>query len=185
VHIGSTLKIEYIVTYLTFSWLITTGSGLDDWILWHFDYNYNQLYQIKINDCLTLAPFLTRLRVPSHLLDWLGSDLRIGHFFGFICPLANTPQLITELFYECQIIDSFTNEFSWTELTSRRTVYRPPSPTVRVFILFYPLPRECVFGEPLASNRLPRLFVAAGTCFTKPLSSNVHIRHNLSLIMMK
>jgi hypothetical protein len=25
--------------------------------------------------------------------DWFGSDLRIGHFFTFRCPLVNTPQL--------------------------------------------------------------------------------------------
>jgi hypothetical protein len=32
--------------------------------------------------------------------DWLGSDLRIGHFFSFRCPLVNTPQLNTQLSYE-------------------------------------------------------------------------------------
>jgi hypothetical protein len=32
--------------------------------------------------------------------DWLGSDLRIGHFLSFCCPLANTPQLNTELSYK-------------------------------------------------------------------------------------
>jgi hypothetical protein len=29
--------------------------------------------------------------------DWLGSDLRIGHFLSLRCPLVNTPQLNTEL----------------------------------------------------------------------------------------
>jgi hypothetical protein len=29
--------------------------------------------------------------------DWLGSDLRTGHFFSFRCPLVNTQQLNTEL----------------------------------------------------------------------------------------
>jgi hypothetical protein len=29
--------------------------------------------------------------------DWLGSDLRIGHFFSFRRPLVNTPQLKTQL----------------------------------------------------------------------------------------
>jgi hypothetical protein len=28
--------------------------------------------------------------------DWLGSDLRVGHFFSFRCPLVNTPQLNTQ-----------------------------------------------------------------------------------------
>jgi hypothetical protein len=35
-----------------------------------------------------------------------------------------------------------------------------------------------VFGEPLASNGLPRLFVAAGTFVTEPLPSYGHIHHN-------
>jgi hypothetical protein len=48
-------------------WLLITGSGLDDWMHWH---NYNQLYQITINDCLRLVPFLTGIRVCSLLL-WL------------------------------------------------------------------------------------------------------------------
>jgi hypothetical protein len=34
------------------------GSGLDDWIYWHFYYNYNQLQQLTIHGCLTLAPSL-------------------------------------------------------------------------------------------------------------------------------
>jgi hypothetical protein len=45
--------------------------------------------------------------------------------------------------------------------------------------LFYPLQRECVFGEPLVSNGLPRLFVAAGTYVIEPLPTNGHIRHNM------
>jgi hypothetical protein len=63
---------------------------------------------------------------------------------------------------------------SWTELTSRRTEYRSPSPTVRVF-LFYPLPREYVFGEQLSRNDLPRLFVVAGTCLaSRCLATDFH-----------
>jgi hypothetical protein len=41
--------------------------------------------------------------------DWLGSDLQIGHFFSFRCPLVNTPQLNIELSYHCRIIDSRMN----------------------------------------------------------------------------
>jgi hypothetical protein len=73
--------------------------------------NCNQLSQFSINDPLRLAPFLTGLRVSSLLRDWLGSDLRIGHFFSFRCPLVNIPQLNTQLnsttelpsefFYDC------------------------------------------------------------------------------------
>jgi hypothetical protein len=42
--------------------------GSDDWVYCHFYYNYNQLQQLTISDCLRLAPFLTGLRVSSLLL---------------------------------------------------------------------------------------------------------------------
>jgi hypothetical protein len=50
--------------------------------------------------------------------DWLGSDLRIGHFFRFRCPLVSTPQLNTELpnSLTTEWLNSLTNELSWTEL---------------------------------------------------------------------
>jgi hypothetical protein len=51
---------------------------------------------------------LTGLRASSLLRDWLGSDLRIGHFFSFRCPLVDTPQLNTQLLnYH---LNSLTNE---------------------------------------------------------------------------
>jgi hypothetical protein len=46
-----------------------TRSGLDDWIYWYFDCNYNQLHQLKINGCPRHAPFLTGLRESSLLGD--------------------------------------------------------------------------------------------------------------------
>jgi hypothetical protein len=120
---------------------------LDDWIYWHFDYNCNKLYQTTINDCLRLAPFLPRLRAFSLLRDWIGSDLPIDHFFSFRCRLLNTPQLNTELSYECRMIE-LSRELNWTELnspflTSRRAEYRSPSRKIRLLL---------------------RLFVDAGTC---------------------
>jgi hypothetical protein len=42
--------------------------------------------------------------------DWLGSDLRVGHFFSFRCPLVNTPQLNTQLL-NCVL--------TWTTTVSR------------------------------------------------------------------
>jgi hypothetical protein len=53
-----------------------------------FCYKYNQLYHLTIDDCLRLAPFLTRLRVPSLPL----------------CRMTKEKSLVTKLF--------------WTELTS-------------------------------------------------------------------
>jgi hypothetical protein len=44
-----------------------------------------------------LASFLIGLRASSLLRDWPGSDLWIGYFFSFRCPLVNTPLLNTEL----------------------------------------------------------------------------------------
>jgi hypothetical protein len=68
------------------------GSGLDDWIYWHFYYNYSSLQsqQLTINHCLN-----TWLDYECFLFcrDGFGSDLRIGHFFSFRCPLVNTPLL--------------------------------------------------------------------------------------------
>jgi hypothetical protein len=56
------------------------------------------------NPWLRLALFLTGLRASSLLRDWLGSDLRVGHFFSFWRQRVNTPQLNTELSYECWMI---------------------------------------------------------------------------------
>jgi hypothetical protein len=55
--------------------------------------------------------------------DWLGSDLRICHFFSFHCQLVNTPQMNTELLI--YLLNSLTTEcritahlqISWTELS--------------------------------------------------------------------
>jgi hypothetical protein len=73
---------------------VTYNKGF--WIGW-FDllailYNYNQLWQLSNDGCLRLAPFPIELRASSLLRDWLGSDLRIGHFFSFRCPLVNTAE---------------------------------------------------------------------------------------------
>jgi hypothetical protein len=74
-----------------------TGSAFDDWIYWHFYFNYNQLWLLK---SMTVSDSLHFLRNHEGLLfhyHLLGSDLRIGHFFSSRCPLVNTPQLNTEL----------------------------------------------------------------------------------------
>jgi hypothetical protein len=92
------LSIEGMYCHVSgLTWLITTGSGLDDWIYWHFYYNYNQLIQLTMDDTLRFAPFPTGLRASSLLSDCRGSHLRVGHFFSFRCPLVSTPQLNTQL----------------------------------------------------------------------------------------
>jgi hypothetical protein len=132
---------------------------------------------------LRLAPFLTGPRASSLLRDWLGSDLRIGHFFSFRCPLVSTPQLNTRLPYDWTTTllripneESFATELSWTELTSRRSEYRSPSPTVRVTLCFI----RCHGNVCLARRWIAvGFFVAAWTFVTEPLPSNGHIHHNI------
>jgi hypothetical protein len=89
---------------------MTNNNGF--WIRWlnllKFLYNCNQLWQLTINDCLRLAPFLAGLHVSSLLHGWHGSDFRVGHFFSFRCPPVNTPQLKTQLL-NC-LLNSFANE---------------------------------------------------------------------------
>jgi hypothetical protein len=126
--------------------------------------NYNQLYQFTIGDCLRLAPFLTGLQVSSLRYEWHGSDLLIGHFFNFRFPLVNTSQLSTQPSYEWnRVMTDLRNNWlttpvlmltnaEWTLFyNSRRTTSNSS-----YIGLFHPLPRECVFGEPLASNGIPR-----------------------------
>jgi hypothetical protein len=44
--------------------------------------------------------------------DWLGSDLRDGHFFRFRCSLVSTPQLNTQLLSSLatESLNSLTND---------------------------------------------------------------------------
>jgi hypothetical protein len=115
-------------------WLIITGSGLDNWIYWHFYCNFldcNQLQQLTISDCLKLAPFLTGLRVSSLPL-WLTWFLFTSRslLFSFRCPLVNTPQLNTHLLN--WLLNSLTPDrritahlrLTWTELNFRIRVSR-------------------------------------------------------------
>jgi hypothetical protein len=100
------------------------GSEFNDWIYWHFRYNYIPLWQLTLNDCLRLASFSTGLWVSSLLRDWLGSDIQVGHFFSFCCPLVNIPQLKTQLlncFLNTPKNESleFTNELPF--ITTRET----------------------------------------------------------------
>jgi hypothetical protein len=57
-----------------FAWLVTVGSGLDDWIYWHFFTITISYGQLIINDCLQLTPFLTEPRASSRSLWQMMSD---------------------------------------------------------------------------------------------------------------
>jgi hypothetical protein len=69
------------VKYERFARLIIKGSGLYDWIYWHFiaiTINY------KSSRSMTVSYSLNSLLDHECLLfycDWLGSDWRVGHFF--------------------------------------------------------------------------------------------------------
>jgi hypothetical protein len=47
--------------------------------------------------------------------DWLGSDLRIGHFLSFRCPLGNTPQLNTQRNSTTELPSEFSSDWITTD----------------------------------------------------------------------
>jgi hypothetical protein len=120
------------------------------------DYQYNSSQSMTAQD--SLYSLVDYECLPFHC-DWLGCDSPVGH-----CFYCNFLQ--RWLSYECRLI-----EISWTEQASRRPEYRSPPRRVRVILLppnvlteplpsnelfrVYSLQQERVFGEPLASNRLP------------------------------
>jgi hypothetical protein len=98
--------------------------------------------------------------------DSVGSDLRVGHFGSFRCPLANTPQLSTQSrlqsnWFTNELVDDSSTTESINYLSSfynfGRTEDRPQSRTVSQLYSVYPLLRMGVFGDPLSSNVLFRL----------------------------
>jgi hypothetical protein len=100
--------VEHMVTYSGLAWRIVLGSGLYDWIYRHF---FTLTINYVSSQSITLYVSLHSLLDYECLLfhcDWLGSDLRDGHFFSFRCSLVNIPQLNTQLL-NC-LLNSFTNE---------------------------------------------------------------------------
>jgi hypothetical protein len=142
------------------------------------------------NQWLRLAPFLTGLRVSSLLRDWLGSDLRIGYFFSFRCPLVNNPQLNTELNYWTaywillQLPEWFhelTNESSCTTRGEPKRDHH-----LELFIcyyLFHPLLRNVSLASPYLSIAYSASIRCHGNVLTEPLSSKGHIRHNILCVI--
>jgi hypothetical protein len=67
--------------------------------------------------------------------DWLGSDLRIGHFFSFHCQLVNTPQLNTQLLNSLTTAlkdDCLTNESFWKSKSKSHCDWQSVSQSVLV-----------------------------------------------------
>jgi hypothetical protein len=154
-------------------WRIIMGSGSDVWICWHF-------FTTTINhDCLRLAPFLAGLRVSYLPRDWLVSDLRIGHFFSFRCPLVNTPQLIAELL-NC-LLNSLTNEsLEFTNEVSFVTTGGPNSRHHTEQFAFWSVSVVAETSEPLPSKWTPAsvAITALRRCLPSHCLANGHIRHN-------
>jgi hypothetical protein len=129
----------YIAMYRGVAWLIITGSGLDDWIYWHFYYNYNQLWQLTVNGCLRLAPFLTGLRVsslPLWRMNWTNTFITSGR---------------TDLSHRLTVplLFCFSMFIRW-----HGNMLTEPLPSNGLF-RGYSLLRERMLGEPFSSNGLP------------------------------
>jgi hypothetical protein len=76
--------------------------------------NYNSSQSMTVSD--SLHSWLDYECLPF-CCDWLGSDLRVGHFFSFRCPLVNTPQLNTR-FLTNELRLNHWNLLNWTEFSS-------------------------------------------------------------------
>jgi hypothetical protein len=118
-------------------------------------YNYNQLWQLTINECLRLAPFLSGLRV-SFLLPWLT-------WFSFTnWSLLQLSQMNTELFYDwlvllCTAPYTYSLPVTMENVCCLYVVAEKflPNRCLSMDFGVCSLLRERVFGEPLASNGLP------------------------------
>jgi hypothetical protein len=68
---------DKILTRIGVTWLIIMGSGLDDWIYWHFYYNYNQWVSTTLSvPCWTTSFFHSTVtkdewRITAHTLNCL------------------------------------------------------------------------------------------------------------------
>jgi hypothetical protein len=144
-------------------WWIITGSGLDDWIYWHFYYNYNQLSQFTINDCLRRAPFHTGLWVSS-LPNVTDLDLiyeLVTSSASIVCWLTLHSWTLNSLTNdECQTTaHSSLSWMNWTNsfITLRWTEYKVTmSYSSSVILLFcvYSLPWECAYQTVCSQNAL-------------------------------
>jgi hypothetical protein len=81
--------------------------------------------------------------------DRLGSDLRIGHFFNFLCLLVNTPQLNIQLLNSLTTeSESLTNSITrgeWREITTSNSSTVTASIRCSMNVLTEPLPSNVLF----------------------------------------
>jgi hypothetical protein len=100
--------------------------------------------------------------------DWLGSDLRVGHFFSFRCPLVNTPQLA--LNHDCSLTD-----FSSTNDLWRRIVYEWINQSQSYFTTGGLTPISSSWRQAPWDSR-PVIFFQRNTCGYSPYVTSSLIR---------
>jgi hypothetical protein len=163
---------------------VTNNNGL--WIRWlhllALLYNYNQLWQLTINDCVRLSPFLTGLRVSSLLpwLTWFWFTNRSLLQHPLSAGLHSTTELPSEFSYE------------WIYRIHERTIFynferTESGPPYRTLLVFGLLSVVAETSEPLPSNRTSAsvAILAFMRCLTSRCLLNGHIRHNILLIHLQ
>jgi hypothetical protein len=167
----------YIYIYIVSGvpWLMTTGSGLDDWIYWYFF--KLQLIKTAHNQWLSLASFLTWLRVSS-LLPWLT-------WFWFTSrPLLQLP-LSAGLTLHTWTLKSLTTDLRLTPSSLHSRFYNPASIHENVHCLCVPMEIiRCLrvsvelmlipltWKARFVPSRSPRVLIPIETCVSEPLSSS-------------
>jgi hypothetical protein len=148
--------------------------------------NYNQLYQITINDCLRLAPFLPELRVSSVLL-WMAwfrfmnwSLLRMTNVDSHIISHLRMNHLrLSDWNDDCILTEFFSDSITTASINYVSSLYNSVTNRMEITVsnssLYCVLIRWCGNACWLRSNALvsTSLPVAAETRFSEPLSSNV------------
>jgi hypothetical protein len=126
-----------------------------------FLYNYNQLWQLTVNDFTRLTPFLTGPWASSLPLWRMRNDQSLLTYW--------TPLWLPHE-------ESLATEISWTKLTSRRNECRSPSQMVRLLLCIISR-KENVITEPLLIMNVHSIIYYSGfqVVYTEPLPSNCHI----------
>jgi hypothetical protein len=195
-QVGIKLRIiiVIIVTYEGLAWLIITGSGLDDWIYWHFDYSYNQLQSILAAHNWLLSKTFSIpywLRVPS-----LPTVTDLVPIYESVTSSASVVRWLT---LHSWTLNSLTNADwrltyeSWKNeimnalvfFNSGRTAERPSPRTVRVLLCYsvYPLLRNVY--QSLDNVLISTSVLIATKCpYSEPLSSSGLFRHIIMVIIV-
>jgi hypothetical protein len=85
------------------------------------------------------------------------------------CNLTDWLLVYDSMTTDLQMLNELTNELSFITSDEPKRDHHLQQ---FMYSAVYPLPQECAFGEPLASNGLPHPLVAAGTRVSEPLYSN-------------